>query len=626
MVTNANAKHQVSITPLSFASEVSSRHFLSDTLFNNLAQNDIMKYHAAPDTLVDDKTQVSNAHIGGNMNYRLSLYIAFYYLIFGLTLPSIADTHGASLPETVDIVSYAKPAVVFINHRDADGNQMTGTGFLVSQDGHVMTCAHVVAPRTLPGRSGMKSKGITDKIWVRTANGVTNEARRLYCDVNSDIALLALPDGTYPYLRLNNLLPVQGEDVIVIGYPMGQALGKEVSVTRGIVSALRFGGTAFQLDAATNPGNSGGPVMNQSGQVIGIAFAKIKGLEGMNFAISATAAAKITSTFAKPKTQGAEALFEAIKFGNIEQVKRIITKNPALAQAKDSIASTPLHESALEGKTDIAKFLIKNGANVNAKTSLGLTPLYITANQGNMDLIKLLIENGADINAKALFGVTPLFAAAKQGNTEIIRLLIENGADVNAKDSKGGTPLHESALDGKIDATKFLIKNGADVNAKDSDGMTPLHWAAMKEFDIVKLLVENGADVNPKNSDIGTPLHWAAHNGKTDITKFLMDSGAGVNNKDSAGKTPLHWAAMEGKTDTARFLLEHGADVNTKSLYGATPLHESAYWGKPDTAKLLVENGADINAETSDGSTPLSIALTYKHDDIADFLRQHGAK
>ncbi len=180
------------------------------------------------------------------------------------------------LPSTSDVVAYAKPAVVFIHHRDTAGVHSMGTGFLVHADGTVVTCAHVVEPRT---ESSAKTPKISDRIWARLYDGCVYEASRIYCDTDTDIALLSINVRGYPYLDLETSVPKLGEEAVLIGYPLGDMLGQESSVTRGIISSIRFSNTAYQFDAAVNPGNSGGPVLNKSGDVLGVLSFKVKGAE-----------------------------------------------------------------------------------------------------------------------------------------------------------------------------------------------------------------------------------------------------------------------------------------------------------------------------------------------------------
>ena len=101
-----------------------------------------------------------------------------------------------------------------------------------------------------------------------------------------DLALLKI-DGSYERIRLGNSNNVQaGEKVIAIGNP----LGLQFSVSQGIVSAIHREGpngleAYIQTDAALNPGNSGGPLINKEGRVIGINNCKVGGSESLGFAL-----------------------------------------------------------------------------------------------------------------------------------------------------------------------------------------------------------------------------------------------------------------------------------------------------------------------------------------------------
>jgi serine protease Do len=94
-------------------------------------------------------------------------------------------------------------------------------------------------------------------------------------------------------------LPLGNSDAATIGqdvYAIGNPLGLTGTVTKGIVSAIRSasGRSYIQLDATINPGNSGGPLLDTDGAVIGVTTFKIRGIEGLNFAI---AAHEIKNTF-----------------------------------------------------------------------------------------------------------------------------------------------------------------------------------------------------------------------------------------------------------------------------------------------------------------------------------------
>ncbi|MEK6898266.1 MAG: trypsin-like peptidase domain-containing protein [Nanoarchaeota archaeon] len=170
------------------------------------------------------------------------------------------------------IIDYSIPAVVTIK---TDYGQ--GTGFIIDEEGYVVTNAHVLAD----------NQGyLATSIIAITSERETKNAQFVGFDSTLDIAVLKI-QGTYEKLELGNSNDVQiGEKVITIGNP----LGLQFSVTQGIVSAVhRQGGNGLnayiQIDAALNPGNSGGPLIDTDGKVIGINNFKIGGGENLGFAL-----------------------------------------------------------------------------------------------------------------------------------------------------------------------------------------------------------------------------------------------------------------------------------------------------------------------------------------------------
>ncbi len=147
-----------------------------------------------------------------------------------------------------------------------------GTGFIISEEGYIVTNAHVLV-------GGREIKAITYEQKIIDASFIGY-------DGNLDIALLKIL-GDYKSLKLADSDDVQvGENVIAIGNP----LGLQFSVSEGIVSGVHRPGPSgteayIQTDAALNPGNSGGPLINKEGKVIGINNFKIGGTEGMGFAL-----------------------------------------------------------------------------------------------------------------------------------------------------------------------------------------------------------------------------------------------------------------------------------------------------------------------------------------------------
>jgi S1-C subfamily serine protease len=147
-----------------------------------------------------------------------------------------------------------------------------GTGFLISEDGFIVTNYHII--------EGAKQAGIY------TYDKEMHQVTFVGANSQLDLALLKI-EGKYDELKLGDSNDVQvGEKVIAIGNP----LGLQFSVSQGIISAIHRTGSNnleayIQTDAALNPGNSGGPLINEQGKVIGINNFKISGGENLGFAL-----------------------------------------------------------------------------------------------------------------------------------------------------------------------------------------------------------------------------------------------------------------------------------------------------------------------------------------------------
>src|SRR5277367_6017761 len=155
-----------------------------------------------------------------------------------------------------------------------------GSGFIITPDGYVLTNAHVVADAS--------------EVTVKLTDRREFRAKVVGVDKRSDVALIKIPATDLPTVRFGDPARIRpGQWAIAIGSPFGF----ENSVTAGVVSAVGRplpddSGTSFvtfiQTDAAVNPGNSGGPLFNLDGQVIGMnaqIYSRTGGYMGMSFAI-----------------------------------------------------------------------------------------------------------------------------------------------------------------------------------------------------------------------------------------------------------------------------------------------------------------------------------------------------
>ena len=146
-----------------------------------------------------------------------------------------------------------------------------GTGFIITSDGYVITNAHVLSDATVAN--------------VFTFNGDVHSSQLIGHDSEMDVALLKI-SGSFFSLTIGDSDDVKiGEKVIAIGNPLGLSF----TATEGIISAIDREGINglpyyFQTDVSLNPGNSGGPLINSEGEVIGINNFKISGAESLGFA------------------------------------------------------------------------------------------------------------------------------------------------------------------------------------------------------------------------------------------------------------------------------------------------------------------------------------------------------
>ncbi len=209
--------------------------------------------------------------------------------------PSVADDRAlldAYSHAVTGVAERVGPAVIRVEAsstaQNARGRPGLGSGIVISPDGLVLTNSHVV--------------GSSKQIRLRDHEGIVTDGRVLGVDPDTDLALLRA-DGARDlrYASLGNSKGLRrGQLVVAIGNP----LGFESTVTAGVVSALgrsirsvtgRTIEDVIQTDAALNPGNSGGPLVSSSAEVIGINTAIIKGAQGICFAVASNTAQFVLS-------------------------------------------------------------------------------------------------------------------------------------------------------------------------------------------------------------------------------------------------------------------------------------------------------------------------------------------
>lgn len=217
---------------------------------------------------------------------------------------SISKTLSKAEKDAANLYTKVLPAVVTIFTRSQVATNTgvkesggLGSGVLISGDCHILTAAHVVA-----GNS---------EILVKTLDGKMRKATVLFSEQSADIALLKLtvPDASLTHANLGD------SDALAVGqniYAIGSPYGMEHSFSSGIISAFRgfdkiYDGTVkvefIQTDAAINSGNSGGPLFNSEGNVVGIASSILTvsgGFQGIGMAVSINTAKDILAFEKRP--------------------------------------------------------------------------------------------------------------------------------------------------------------------------------------------------------------------------------------------------------------------------------------------------------------------------------------
>ncbi|MBP2558473.1 S1-C subfamily serine protease [Neorhizobium galegae] len=197
----------------------------------------------------------------------------------------LLDAYSETVAGAVDRVGPAVSRIERLGGVAGQGGH--GSGFAISPDGLIITNHHVVSD--------------AKTVRIRSANGAVGQGAVLGRDADTDIALVRADMDVQAWARLGDSQKLRrGHIAIAIGNP----LGFDWSVTSGVVSALgrsmrsstgRLIDDVVQTDAALNPGNSGGPLVSASGEVVGVNTAVIRGAQGIAFAVASNTANFVVS-------------------------------------------------------------------------------------------------------------------------------------------------------------------------------------------------------------------------------------------------------------------------------------------------------------------------------------------
>ena len=290
----------------------------------------------------------------------------------------------------------------------------------------------------------------------------------------------------------------------------------------------------------------------------------------------------------------AQTIFEAVKNGNLDAVKNILSQDASLANSPDENGNCPVSLALSGANTELVRLLIQKGADVNLKNNYGFTPLHIAADKNQIEIGKILIEAGADLNAVSRYQTTPIFNAIEKGNIGFVELLIQKGADINFQSPIFGCPIHRAVYRDNTDILKLLIKNAANVEVVDPNGRTPLMLS-----------------------------------GRCEEAEVLLNKNALINTVDQSGMNALHYAIRYGTDRSVKnnsfcltgLLLQKGADANAVTIDGETPVSLAVEQGYTEVLKLLHKNNAKLNfVDKGFSRTLLHIAAIKGYGDIVEYL------
>jgi ankyrin repeat protein len=519
----------------------------------------------------------------------------------------------------------------------------------VSKDGKALTNAHVVEQCSQ----------------VRVVSlGQESRARILARDGINDLALLATDIKPLQSASWRQAVR-QGEDIVAYGYPLPGLLAAAGNVAIGNVTALAGPGDdsrLLQISAPLQPGNSGGPLFDRSGNVVGVVVATLStpGMiaatgnipQNLNFAIKASVAASFLDAQRVAHSEGP--IRAALSTPDIaEQAKSLTVQVVCYGSARPAIAqsSAPppnlaqdelLRNAALVHNVEGVRDALKNGANPNAPstTARPMTPLT-DAVMGRWRRTRNRTDDLTHNQAAAKLFQNGLGDEEidKYLAIEIAKLLFTAGGRLGRYDDE---ILYFPIADGNTELVRILVDMGASLTNR-IEGKTPTEIAKQYEQEAVyKLLVSRGGiPVDPRSSAQLAFVNAASYRDVQGMERALA-SGARIN--EAANKETALVAAVRLQTYQRReaeaiwWLLDHGADPNRMDGLGNLPLHRfipaSKYAIERPSSKPLAEEtltrlfkaGAKVSGVDSMGQTPLHAAAKYDNLWAAEALIQEGAK
>lgn len=187
----------------------------------------------------------------------------------------------SNFKQVIRLEEDARNPIATISKEKLESGPKSGTGFLLSEQGYIVTNYHVVN-----NANNIVVKGVNGDFYAM------QPAEIVASDKNTDLAIIKLknPNVTYtqPPFYLQTEVANTGESVFLLGYPLTGSMGEEVKLTTGVVSSKTgYQGDigSYQVSAPAQPGNSGGPLLDKKGNLIGVVNAKIMDAENVTYVV-----------------------------------------------------------------------------------------------------------------------------------------------------------------------------------------------------------------------------------------------------------------------------------------------------------------------------------------------------
>src|SRR5262245_36198253 len=215
------------------------------------------------------------------------------------------------------------------------------------------------------------------------------------------------------------------------------------------------------------------------------------------------------------------AFIDAIKAGEFDRVKAMVSAEPALIDARTRTGDSAILTAVYHRQKEIVNLLVARGATLT---------LFEACAAGEIERAERLIDEDATrVVQSSADGWTPLHLAAYFGHSRVIELLLAHGADVAARstNSNRNTPLHAALTGNHPFVAGLLMGAGADLDATDANGWRPLHIASVNNnLDAMKTLIAQGADVHAANGEGKTALSLAQEKNLKEAVALLRRHGA----------------------------------------------------------------------------------------------------